>query len=84
MSRANRTKKLAAALEKQSTEIAEMLIKNKVNGYYGVIFALDGEKIYTQELGNVNINTAAKLLTNILDHKVKEITSHGKEERSIH
>lgn len=77
MSRERREQILKIELEKLSADLYAKIVKElKVKGTYGVVFALDGEKIYTQEFGNVNPKTAGDMLVYLLDQKAKEIAEN--------
>lgn len=63
-------------LEQAGQALVDALLALGVKGYYVPIFILKGEKIYTQEIGNVNPKTASSMMMYLFDQKTKEVEKH--------
>lgn len=68
-------------MEEAAQGLVQKLIELGAQGYYIPAFMIRGQKIYTQEIGNVNPKTASSMLMYLFDQKTKEVKNYeqGKE-----
>lgn len=66
-------------MEQATQDLVAALTALGAQGYYVPVFVIKGNKIYTQEIGNVNPRMSSSLLMYLLDQKAQEALNHGEK-----